>query len=243
MAGARRVTLRSSGTAQPRVLSTAIHTPACPWGLQVGNVFKGVNSMPQFANTAAFEDVKSRMIAIGTDLNAARAIVDANGSVMSHARTGGMIAPQRYVLKSGSTIYRFGPSRAPKDIAKGGWWIEKREFQLLVNFAIGHDIYVGLAMRILCLVPLEWSDATVLVRAHVAHDLLAWRGLGNSVVTSRWGGQGMVTMPHQNEISARRVHQLYIPGLADPDRFEPAVSIENVHHLDPRESTVGFLYL
>lgn len=199
--------------------------------------------MSQFANRAAFEQAKSRMTAIGTDLSPARALVDANGNVLAHARTGGMLDPERHVVNAGSTIYRFGGSRTPRDIAKGGWWIEKREFNLLVNFAISNDIYVGLAMRILCLVPPEWNDATVLVRARVEQDLLAWRGLGNSVVTPRKGCKGFVRLPHQNEIAARRVHQLYIPGLAELDALRFPISIEDVRHLDPRESMLGFLYL
>ena len=199
--------------------------------------------MATFANQTAFEEARSRMVAIGTDLSPSRAIVDASGNVLAHARTGGMIDPQRYALRQGSTVYRFGASRSPREIAKGGWWIEKREFQLLVNFAITYDIYVGLAMRVLCLVPPEWSDATVLVRARVTRDLLAWRGLGNSVVIPMAGGKGLVRLPHQNEISARRLPQLYIPGLADHRLAEAPLSIEDVRRLDPSESTVGFLYL
>jgi hypothetical protein len=199
--------------------------------------------MSRFANRAAFEEARSRLIAIGTDLSPARAIVDVSGNVLAHARTGGMLDPKRYELEAGSTIYRFGGPRAPKDVAKGGWWIEKREFQLLVNFAISHDIYVGLAMRVLCLVPPEWSDATMLLRGRVEQDLLAWRGLGNSVVTSMKGRKTVVRLPHQNEISSRRLHQLYIPGLAGLGGLEPTVAIEDVRHLDSRESTMGFLYL
>jgi hypothetical protein len=198
--------------------------------------------MSRFANRAAFEESRSRLIAIGTDLSPARAIVDASGNVLAHARTGGMLDPERYELETGSTIYRFGGSKAPKDVVKGSWWIEKREFQLLVNFAISNDIYVGLAMRVLCLVPPEWSDATVLLRGRVEQDLLAWRGLGNSVVTPMKGHKGIVRLPHQNEISARRLHQLYIPGLAGLGG-QPTVSIEDVRHLALRESTLGFLYL
>ena len=198
--------------------------------------------MSRFANRTAFEEARSRMIAIGTDLSPARAIVDASGHVLAHARTGGMLDPERYELRAGSTIYRFGGSKAPKVVAKGGWWIEKREFQLLVNFAISHDIYVGLAMRMLCLVPPEWSDSTVLLRGRVEQDLLAWRGLGNSVVTPMKGHKGIVRLPHQNEISARRLHQLYIPGLAGRGG-QPTVSIEDVRYLDWRKSTLGFLYL
>jgi hypothetical protein len=199
--------------------------------------------MPQFANREAFEDRRSRLMAIGTDLSPARAIVDARGRVLAHARTGGMLDPERHELRTGSTVYRFSSDRAPRDIAKGGWWVGKREFQLLVNFAITHDIYVGLAMRLLCLVPPEWSDATVLVRGRVAQDLLAWRGLGNSVITPMKGGKGSVHLPHQNEFSARRVYQLFIPGLADLRGAEAAISIEDVRRLDPLESTAGFLYL
>lgn len=200
--------------------------------------------MSQFANRVAFEQARSRRVAIGTDLSPARAIVDASGAVLAHARTGGMIDPERHVIRTGSTIFRFGGGRAaPRDVAKGGWWLEKREFQQLVNFAISHDIHLGLAMRVLCLVPPEWSDASLLVRARVVHDLLAWRGLGNSVVTPAKGRKGVVRLPHQNQISARRLHQLYIPGLADLDGLQSAVSIEDVRHLDPRESSLGFLYL
>jgi len=35
--------------------------------------------MPMFANAAAFDDPKSRLRAMGSDLSAARAIVDAHG--------------------------------------------------------------------------------------------------------------------------------------------------------------------
>jgi hypothetical protein len=199
--------------------------------------------MAQYANQAAFEQARSRLQAIGTDLSPDKAIVDPHGQVLFHARTGGMLDPERHVVRSGSILYRFGGSRSPKDVAKGGWWLGQREFQLLLNFAISHDIYVGLAMRLLCLVPPEWSDATTLVRGRADQDLLAWRGLANSVVTPMRGVPGQVRMPHQNDISARRVHQLFIPGLADLRGVEPAIAIEDARHLDPRESNLGFLYM
>lgn len=199
--------------------------------------------MTAFANRAAFEDPRSRLQAIGTDLSPDRAIVDAHGRVLAHARTGGMIDPVVHELHPGTVLYRFGGQRHPRDIAKGGWWIARREFQQLVNFAIGHDIFVGLAMRMLCLVPPEWSDATTLVRARVEVGLLAWRGLGNSVVTPMRGGKGMVRMPHQNEVSARRLHQLFIPGLAAIETLHAPLAIEDVRSLDAGQSDAGFLYL
>ena len=155
-----------------------------------------------------------------------------------------MISPKRFELTPKSTIYRFGSARrTAQEVAKGGWWIERREFEQLLNFANTHGIFVGLAMRLLCLVPPEWSDASLLIRGRVVRSLVAWRGLANSVVTPMKSGSGCVRMPHQNEISARRIHQLFIPGLNDLKSLEPAISVEQVFHLDPREGARGFLYL
>lgn len=203
--------------------------------------------MPTFANQSAFDDTRSRMMALGINLSAARAIVDRHGHVLAHAQTGGMIAPERFELHAGQTIYRFGGGgAAPRDVAKGGWWLERLEFEKLVNFANVHRIHIGLAMRVLCIVPPEWSDATLLVRARAVHGLLAWRGLANSVVIPAGGlngkGKGTVRLPHQNEISERRLYQLFVPGLGTP-MPEPAVSIEQVFHLDASEGVKGFLYL
>lgn len=200
--------------------------------------------MSRFANAAAFSAPRSMLQAMGADLSSTRAIVDAQGHVLAYARTGGMIDPQRHELHARDTIYRFGSSaRSTRAVAVGGWWLQRQEFELLLRFANTHHIFLGLAMRLLCLVPPEWSDAGVLVRARVARPLLAWRGLANSVVTPAGDGRGAVRMPHQNEISARRVHQLYIPGLADIGTLDPAISVEQDFHLDPRQASQGFLYL
>ena len=200
--------------------------------------------MTNFVNGAAFDAPSSRLLAMGADLSAARAIVDSRGNVLAHARTGGMINPRRFELNPSSTIYRFGSAgRSPQEVAKGGWWIERREFEQLLNFANTHGIFIGLAMRLLCLVPPEWSDASLLIRGRVVRSLVAWRGLANSVVTPMKGGSGSVRMPHQNEISARRLHQLFIPGLKELQPLQPAISVEQVFHLDPSEGARGFLYL
>lgn len=200
--------------------------------------------MSMFANQAAFDRPESRAAAAGINLSPAQAIVDPQGRVLAHARTGGMISTQRHVLSSGTRLFRFGRSGvSPQQVAVGGWWLEAREFERLVSFANAHGIYLGLAMRLLCLVPPEWSDATQLVRARAVRGLLAWRGLANTVVTPIAGGLGTLRLPHPNEISERRLHQLFIPGLAEQSPIEPALSIERVFALDPKTSVEGFLYL
>jgi hypothetical protein len=200
--------------------------------------------MSMFANQAAFDRAASGAAAAGVNLSTAQAIVDPKGRVLAHARTGGMINAQRHTLWNGTRLFRFGRSmQSPQEVACGGWWLEAREFERLVSFANAHGIYLGLAMRLLCLVPPEWSDATQLVRAHVARSLLAWRGLANTVVTPIAGGLGTLRLPHQNEISERRLHKLYIPGLAEQSPIEPAIAIERRYALDPKTSVEGFLYL
>jgi hypothetical protein len=200
--------------------------------------------MSLFANQHAFDRPESRAAAAGINLSPARAIVDPHGRVLAHARTGGMINPQRHVLLGGTRLFRFGrSSQPPQEVARGGWWLEALEFERLVSFANAHCVYLGLAMRLLCLVPPEWNDATQLVRARAACGLLAWRGLANTVVTPIAGGLGTLRLPHPNEISERRLHQLYIPGLAELSSIEPAITIERVFALDPKTSVQGFLYL
>jgi hypothetical protein len=128
-------------------------------------------------------------------------------------------------------------------VARGGRWLEAREFERLVVFANAHGIYLGLEMLLLCLVPPEWNDPTQLLRARAARSLVAWRGLADTVVTPIAGGLGTLRLPHPNEISERQLHELYIPGLDEQSSTEPAIAIDRVFALDPKTSIEGFLYL
>ena len=194
-----------------------------------------------FANQRAFDDPASYRMATGVDLRQKNAIIDTQGNILIHAQTGGMIHPQRHELQPGAKVFRFGGKGASaQSAAKGGWWVEKAEFETMLSFANTHGLSIGMAARLLCLVPPEWSDMSLLVRCGVRSPLLAWRGLGNSVVTPRAGG-GLVDLPHHNEIAARRLHQLFIPGLADIAR--DALAIEASYVLDPKESLQGWIYI
>jgi len=129
-------------------------------------------------------------------------------------------------------------------------WLEKKSFEKLLSFADYHEISVGMATRILCMVPPEWSDLSVLVRAATRRPLLAYSGLGNSVVVPMKDGLGPVKLPHQNDIAARRVQQLYIPGLAVRDLTSGAttlrtdlIQIERDWAMDVKAANSGFLYL
>ena len=195
-----------------------------------------------FANQRAFDAPQSRQMAMGVDLRPANAITDARGQVLAYQQTGGMLAPARHELKAGDHLFRFGAVAAgAQRVATGGWWLDRDGFATIERFAQVWDLSLGMAMRMLCLVPPEWSDASLLIRARVAEPLLAWRGLANSVITPAAGPiPGNVRMPHQNDIAARRLHQLFVPGLADAPA---ALRVEASFPLDPAAGTRGFLYL
>jgi hypothetical protein len=192
-----------------------------------------------FGNQEAFSNPNSRLMAAGTDLQPSNAIVDQQGRVLAFAKTGGMMAPARFEILPGAKIFRFGNAGAGVHrLAAGSWWMEQPAFEKLTSFAQVHGVSIGVALRYLCLVPPEWSDVTMLIRARATAPLLAWRGIGNTVVTNARDGGPAVRMPHQNEIAARRLHQLFIPGLG-----AHVLQIEQEYPLDRLESRRGFLYL
>ncbi len=159
-----------------------------------------------FRNQAAFNKPSSRMMAEGMDLRTSNAIVDHRGNVLAYVQTGGIISPMRFEIAPGTTLFRFGNIGAGVHrVAGGPWWMEQAAFEKLFNFAQVHDLSVGVALRYLCLVPPEWNDATLLIRARAMAPLLAWRGLANSVVTKADDGGPAVRMPQQNEIAARHI--------------------------------------
>ena len=93
------------------------------------------------------------------------------------------------------------------------------------------------------LIPPELSDMTRLVRVQVYRPLLAWSGLGNSVVTDAGDGLGSVRLPAQNHNPARRLKQLYIPGLWKPGAAQAALTYGSDFTFTKDEGLRGFLYL
>lgn len=223
---------------------------------------QGARMVVAFRNQQAFDDPRSKLAATGFDLRRATAITDPQGRILAYARTGGMLSPARQEIPAGAKLFRFGSRtagvarkaaadeadrrrqgvEAAKAVAAGAWWLERTAFDQLFRFAQVWDLSIGIAMRLLCLVPPEWSEATLLVRARVVEPLLAWRGLAMSVVTPSKAGGPPVRMPHQNDIAARRLYQLFIPGFADP-HVQPALTVEQDYPLDPTAAQRGFLYL
>ena len=199
--------------------------------------------MTEALNGAAFFDRQSRLRALGANLDPNQTIVDQHGATIGYLQSGGMISPQRHEVAEATTLFRFGGTAGVEAVVAGGWWLERASFDRILSFSEHHGIPIGLAARLLCLVPPEWSDMGRLVKVRTARPLLAWRGLGNTVVVPKSDGLGAVVLPEQNEIASRRVHQLYIPGMNQPGAARRAFSIEGDWALDPEAGKRGWIYL
>ncbi|WP_339721923.1 hypothetical protein [uncultured Paraglaciecola sp.] len=202
-----------------------------------------------YANSAAFSHVGARQQAMGIDTRKTL-LVDQYGNTVAHPKTGGMLAPQEHKLKSGTVIWRFASSQV--DVAQailGGWWVESGEFEKLCSFAQQKNVHVAMAARVLCCVPPEWSDMGVLIRARVDKPLLAYKGLGNNVSVQHPDGLGSVNMQAHNNIAARRLHQLYVPGLYDIAKTTPsqripgALSLERTWKISKEQANGGWIYI
>ena len=105
-----------------------------------------------------------------------------------------------------------------------------------------------MAARVLCCVPPEWSDMGLLIRAKVDKPLLAFRGLGNSVSVEHPDGLANVNMQAHNNIAARRLHQLFVPGLEQhaiktPAQAIPgALGLERIWKISKEQAIGGWIF-
>lgn len=196
-----------------------------------------------FFNQAAFDDPSSRARAKGADLSGRHDIVDVTGRALATITNGGIAAPVRHELPEGTIVFRFGTSSSdPKAIVRGAWWLERQAFDHVRAFAEVHNATIGLAMRLLCLIPPEWGDLGRLVRARVVRPLLAFRGIGDSVLVEKRDGHGAVRMPALRNVAARRVHQLFVPGLQDVPLLSFPLVIEETWTFPTNASNQGWIY-
>lgn len=203
-----------------------------------------------FANQQSFNHPMSRLQAMGADTRPEKAVVNLRGEPLFYNQTGGMRDPQRKALDEGDILYRFvARNTSPERAVTGGWWVDKSNFQKMCRFAQGNNTSVAMASRILCCVPPEWSNMGMLIRARVKTPLLAYCGLGKDVSITMEDGLGDVKMTAHNSISARRLYQLYIPGLHDIARKNPAqvlpgaLVLEQSWIISERDASKGWLYL
>ena len=135
-------------------------------------------------------------------------IVDPHGRVIDRVSTGGVISPTRHeIAPATSCSASAGPAcqRRRSRWAPGGW---KASFEEGAVFRDDTRYLPSAWRRAYCAwCRPNWSNLGTLIRATARRPLLAYRGLGNSVVVPKGRRFRRCRLPHQNEIAARRVHQ------------------------------------
>ncbi len=168
-------------------------------------------------NEQDFADPISRRLARGEPVGAKSQIwLDPRGRECVSFGNGGIADPVRYDLAPESLVYRFGSaSDGAEGVMRGGWWLERRELDILIRYANLHDRSLGYAVRKLCCVPPEWGSAlNFLIAAKTVGPVAAWRGLPASA------GASFTLKPGMSRAAAGTTYieasdlvtQLFIPG-------------------------------
>lgn len=196
-----------------------------------------------FRNQNWFDD-DSYKAAQGYGPDKPKAFIGGYGGTALRPRSGGILSPKRVEIPVGPKLFRFGRRAAGwKGVAAGRWWLDRPALDHLLGFSSHEKVSLIMAARMLCLVPPEWSDLSLLVRARVDEPLLAWGGAANSVVLPPidvGGPRVSARMADANDFPARRLYQLFIPGLDNP-QVQPALAVEEEFPLHPVAGERGLL--
>ena len=167
-----------------------------------------------YVNQSDFDQPGHWRASLGSDI---AIYVDSKGTQKRVGGNGGMIAPQRYQIPAGTTLFRYASQGQPRDVfLSSGWWMERAELDMVLSFARQNEVPEGYAVRMLAAVPIEWgSKLDMVVRARTLRPLLAFRGLANTAIGTL--GDPKTRIEARNDVAAWRLNQLYIPGLRSAD--------------------------
>lgn len=177
-------------------------------------------------------------------------LVDPGGRVIAKITNGGISSPQPWTIPAGSFIARFGSKRlGPRTnlssgglfatTAEGEWWLDRTNFDRVDGFAKTKGVGLPVAVRLLCCVPLEWSDLDVLIEAQTKQDLRAYRGLANAARVDK--ADFTESLPAIPDHNGQMVRQLFIPGLTSGDVRHDALMINRQYFLSPELGRTGYI--
>lgn len=189
-------------------------------------------------NSDYFAQPEYLRIAKGWDAPKLKELNDGSGAaIWSEWKKGegGMLNPSGVTLQSGTTLIRFAGNSAydkPDKVARpfvkqaigGQWWVDWPNYQKIERFADQRKISIAEALSLTCAVPEDWSDMSVLVQVTTMAPISAYQGLGAPVTLK--DERGLVTariIP--GALGKPEVHQLFIPGLANPDLCKRALTV------------------
>ena len=195
-----------------------------------------------YMNQTAFDDPTNWLRAENASGDQSASLLSTTGPVLASPKVGGLLNPKKFVLVEGDELFRFAAkSTAGEQAIAGAWWLERAQFEKLLAFTNQHGIGIATAVRVLCLVPSEWSDMGKLMRVTVARPLLAMRGLGDNVSIDKGDGHGRVALGHANDNPARRLYQLFVPGLGEPGTAAQAFAHGKTYDLSVAAGLRGWL--
>lgn len=191
--------------------------------------------MAYAVNERDFIDPVSYRIASGAVPGLGELWLDPHGHKKRAIVTGGMIDPKRYAIERGTHLYRFASqSDGAEGAMRGGWWIERSQFDHLIRYASVQQKSIGYAVRLLCCVPPEWGAAlNFIIRVRAAAEVVAWRGLARTAVADFKVPTGMSNVARgttvitaHNTNADLRVPQLFIPGTRNAGASRAMFSFE-----------------
>ena len=132
-------------------------------------------------------------------------------------RNGGLVAMRRVELANKNMMYRFAarrflggdPTRL-KSLLNSPWWMEEDRMFLLLTRARTGGARLVIAARNQLALPMEWSDADILVRARPRPGIILAAHAGPGWTVTVPGGRYIVA---RGEAPHLFIDQLYVPGL------------------------------
>ncbi len=161
---------------------------------------------------------------------------------------GGLVSTRSEYIPGGTVLVRFGGLKATKikdeqtglvkqtwtapqyfgpGAAAGAWWLDLTAYKAIERYADAIGESVTYAVRQVCAVPAEWSDLSYVVQGRTRSPLMAWAGLGRSVMAK----DGTIIDPLAP--GKPQIEQYFIPGMWDPDFNKAAIFISHHGPLDP----------
>jgi hypothetical protein len=187
------------------------------------------------------------------------ALVGPDGQVIATVSNGGIAGPVETTLVEGTFIARIGSKRLVRPdrygvlrpavnlsnrglfatTAAGEWWLDRDNYARVRAFAQHKGVGLPVAVRLLCCVPLEWSDLDMIVEATLKQPLRVYRGLANAAHVK--AGKFTESLPPIPDHRGQQVEQLFIPGLCSPDVVHDTLMITRQQFLAPELGRRGYV--
>ena len=142
---------------------------------------------------------------------------------------GGIADPEKVPLLPGTMLIRFSRGPFVDRLAGGEWWLDMDANRLVERFASQQSCSIQEALSRLCAVPSEWNKMTLKAQFQTRVTLAAFKGPGKDAFYEE--DSGHVRRSKVELVDGKKVSQLYIPGLNEPDLRKVALKYIGHQHM------------